>query len=68
MTDTLIIRALEAAVESPSTAMAAWHAVEDWVLERAIIVPLMFRAPAVPLRCGPRVANPLCDPRAGLFL
>jgi hypothetical protein len=63
--DGLIARALEAAVEPVQRALAAWRVVERAVLEHVAIVPLLFQAPAVPTRCGPRVSEALCLPALG---
>jgi peptide/nickel transport system substrate-binding protein len=64
-TDGLIRRALDAATEAPAVAAAAWHAVERRVLEQAAIVPVVFRAPTVPLRTGAGVRDALPMPALG---
>jgi peptide/nickel transport system substrate-binding protein len=63
--DELIRQALEAAVEPPAKADAAWSAVERRALEEAAIVPLLFRAPAVPSCCSARVRGAVPLPAYG---
>jgi len=64
-TDALVERALEAAVEAPAVATAAWHEVERHVLEQAVVVPLLFRPPAVPPRSSARVRDAVPMPALG---
>jgi peptide/nickel transport system substrate-binding protein len=63
--DELIERALDAAVEPRAKLDAAWRAVEDRVLADVAIVPLLFRAPAVPQRRGENVRDAIAIPAAG---
>ena len=63
--DELIRRALEAAVEQPEKANAAWRDVERRVLDEVVVVPLLFRAPAVPRRRSDRVRNAFPVPAYG---
>jgi peptide/nickel transport system substrate-binding protein len=63
--DNLIRRALEAAVDPPATANAAWRDVERRVLDDVAVVPLLFRAPTVPRRRSARVRNALAIPAIG---
>lgn len=64
-TDDLIRRALDAATDAPAVAAAAWHAVERRVLEEAAVVPVLFRAPALPPRTGAGVPDALPMPALG---
>lgn len=73
--DELITRALEAAVEPRARVDAAWREVERRVLDDVAVVPLLFRAPAVPQRRGhtvrgavPMPANGYADDIATLWL
>src|SRR4029078_4318117 len=57
--DALIAEALQAAVDAPAAAIEGWRSVERAVLERAPVVPLLFRAPAVPALTSARVRRAL---------
>ena len=63
--DELIARALDAAVEPQARLDAAWGAVERRVLDDAAVVPLLFRAPALPPRRGPHVRGAAVLPGLG---
>jgi peptide/nickel transport system substrate-binding protein len=63
--DALIAGALQAAVDAPAAAIGAWQTVERAVLERAPVVPLLFRAPAVPALTSARVRRALPIPALG---
>ena len=63
--DELIARALDAAVEPQARLDAAWGAVERRVLDDAAVAPLLFRAPALPPRRGPRVHGAAALPALG---
>ncbi|HEV2887076.1 MAG TPA: ABC transporter substrate-binding protein [Jatrophihabitans sp.] len=63
--DDSIRRALAAATDAPSRAVAAWHEVQRRVLDQVAAVPILFRAPAGSPCRGYRVRNAIPMPALG---